>query len=116
MADRIGVLRNKVINALDGVEIKGRSGNEIRRALLDHLSPLNVIANIGWIAHAGKTWKGEFQVQFNISGNGWSSRWPEWAFASARDALLHNKKILVISEGVPYGASLLLVLVMSESI
>jgi hypothetical protein len=111
MSDSIEILRVKISEAFNGVECQGVSEDEMREFLTKNLSQYNTTINIGWIIHAGTVWNGEFQVQFNIPGDGWSSRWPSWAFNAARDALLHDKKIVVISAGVPFGPNLLLVLV-----
>jgi hypothetical protein len=111
MSDSIETLRLRVLEALDGVEFRDQSENEMREFLLAKLAGYDITAYIGWILHAGKCWNGEFQVQFNVQGGGWSSRWPEWAYDAARDALLHEKKIWVISNGVPFGPNILQALV-----
>ena len=50
------------------------------------------------------------RIVFN-SGGGWASAWPEWAYAIARDALLHGKLVRVIYQGAaPYGDNLVAVL------
>ena len=72
-----------------------------------------ISSKIGYIFHAGRVEDGTFQVQFNEGSDGWSSRWPAWAFETAFAALLHGKKVWVIYEGeVPYGKHLLHVLVL----
>jgi hypothetical protein len=93
------------------------SGNTVKnqiRQFVEAVEALGHQAHIGWILHAGAVSDGTFQVQFNITGNGYSSRWPEWAYAPARDALLHGKKLLVISDGVPFGMNLLQVLILNR--
>jgi hypothetical protein len=115
MAENIETLRRLVVEALDGVELHGQSENELREVLNKKLPQHDLISNIGWIVHACTVWNNDFQVQFNISGDGWSSRWPSWAYKAARDALLHNKKLWIISRGLPYGQNILLALVTNKS-
>ena len=70
-------------------------------------------SKVGYIIFAGRTREGTFGVQFNVGGQGWSSRWPEWAYEPARDSLLHGKQVWVIYEGdMPFGANLRQVLVL----
>lgn len=65
---------------------------------------------VGSIVQAGCMANETFYVQFN-SGGGWASAWPEWAYAIARDALLHGKLVRVIYQGAaPYGDNLVAVL------
>ena len=82
--------------------------------LSDIAADLGLQSYIGWILYAGQVVDGTFQVQFNISGNGYSSRWPEWAYEPARDSLLHEKKVWVISDGVPFARNLLQVLFLNR--
>lgn len=74
-------------------------------------------SKLGYILHAGRVSDGKFQVQFEAEGDGWSDRWPEWAYEPARDSLLHGKKVWVIYEGdMPFGPNLRQVLVLSSSV
>ena len=57
----------------------------------------------------GRTANIDNQVQFNMSDNGWSSSWPDWAYHIACDAFLHGKKAWIVSDGVPFGANLVVV-------
>jgi hypothetical protein len=76
------------------------------------LSAAGLGAKVGYILHAGRVKDGTFQVQFNVGGEGWSSRWPNWAYEPARDSLLHGKKVWVIYDGaMPFGPNLLQVLI-----
>lgn len=69
-------------------------------------------SKVGYILHAGRVKDGTFQVQFNVGGEGWSSRWPQWAYEPAFASLLHGKKVWVIYDGdAPFGPNLLQVLV-----
>ncbi len=112
--------RNKKFETLskkwDECTTRGSTDEEHIQQLADFAAELNFQSYMGWILHAGRVSDGKFQVQFNISGNGYSSRWPEWAFESAKEALLHRKKVWVISDGKPFGGNLLQVLVMNSDI
>jgi hypothetical protein len=67
-------------------------------------------SGIGRIVLAGSSPSGSKLVQVNVGNSGFSSVWPEWAFAIAKDALLNNIKVLVISNGDPFGSNLTQVL------
>lgn len=74
---------------------------------------LGLWSRVGWVLHAGEVYDGSFQVQFNLDGSeGYSSRWPEWAYRPALQSMLHGKSLWVVSDGVPYGRNLVQVLVM----
>jgi len=95
---------------LDRVKTTGAT-HEHDAALRERVAKLGLESRIGWVLHTGRVADGTLQVQFNEGSDGWSSRWPAWAYEPARDALLHGKKLLVISNGVPYGPSLLQVVI-----
>lgn len=100
---------------LDGVEVKADTSLVgPSPSLLDAVTTLTTTGYVGWISHAGRVSDGTYQVQFNIPGNGWSSRWPQWAYEAALPALLHRKKIWVIATGVPFGSNLLFALVTDQ--
>jgi hypothetical protein len=66
----------------------------------------------GTISFAGQYTSGTYSVQFNAqNGSGYSSSWPQWAFALAKDALLGNKRVWVGSNGDPFGSNLVFVLI-----
>jgi hypothetical protein len=68
-------------------------------------------SGIGRIVLAGSSPSGSRWVQFNQDGaGGFASTWPEWALQIARDALLHNVKVWVLSDGSPFGSNLTQVL------
>lgn len=68
----------------------------------------------GTIAFAGQYAAGNYAVQFNVqNGGGYSSSWPQWAFALAKDALLGNKRVWVASNGDPFGSNLVFVLILA---
>lgn len=102
---------------LDGVEVKaakplvGPSSD-----LLKAVTTPTTTGYVGWINHAGRVADGTYQVQFDIPGNGWSSRWPQWAYEAALPALVNRKRVWVIATGVPFGFNLLQVLVTNQDV
>ena len=102
--------------ALGRVEIKGKASSGPSPGLLKAVKTATTTGYVGWINHAGRVADGTYQVQFDIAGNGWSSRWPAWAYEAALPALLHGKKVWVISTGLPYGSNLLQVLVTNQDV
>ena len=50
------------------------------------------------------------------TGNLGSDDWPDWAFEQARLALLHGKKVLVRSNGVPSSNNLLGISIMNKNV
>ncbi|MCU1530562.1 MAG: hypothetical protein JWO49_133 [Arthrobacter sp.] len=68
----------------------------------------------GTIGFAGQYASGDYTVLFLLdSGGGYSSLWPQWAFALAKDAMLGNKKVWVGSYGDPVGTNLHFVMVLA---
>ena len=53
----------------------------------------------------------EYHVQINKGTEAYSSDWPEWAYNLAKEALLNNKKLWVVTNGIPYGCNLEQVLI-----
>lgn len=108
----------KALSAIfDGAEVKaGKPPIGPNPALLKAVSAEGLSSYIGWINHAGRVADGTYQVQFDVPGDGWSSRWPEWAYEAAVPALLSDKKVWVISNGVPFGPNLLMVLVTHQNL
>lgn len=105
--------RTTQLEKVEAILVSGLALDGISTEQLTQLREAGLDAKIGFIAHAGRVFDGDFQVQFNEGTTGWSSRWPKWAFQSAREALLYDKKILVIFEGsIPAGNFLLQVLVL----
>jgi hypothetical protein len=72
----------------------------------------NVESGIYVVAYAGYAQSlKEYHVQINLGSSGYASDWPEWAYLLAREALLANKRLWVISTGTPYGKNLQQVLI-----
>lgn len=115
MGDNTEKLQSLIADELEAVSLAGGTLDEQFAELSTRLRRLNTQSLRGYIRHFGTTYKGEYQVQFATNNvpnpESWSSRWPEWAAKSARDALLHNREVWVIYDTVPYGPNLLLVLV-----
>jgi hypothetical protein len=95
-------------------DIKTTSGDllGVPPELADAVARAGFQSSIGTIAFAGQYAAGNYNVQFNAqNGSGYSSSWPQWAFALAKDALLANKKVWVGSNGDPFGSNLVFVLI-----
>lgn len=100
---------------LNEVVIHATSADEKLHELTKFVEELNLKSNKGWINHAGRVADGTYHVEFDIRGEGYSSRWPQWAYEVALQAVIHNKKIWVISDGVPFGQNLFQVIMLAES-
>ena len=72
---------------------------------------LGLAVAIGAAAFAGRNANGDYAVQFNNQANntGYSSIWPAWAYEVAKSALENGKKLLVGSNGDPFGSNLVFV-------
>lgn len=101
---------------LNEVVIHATSADEKLRELTKIVEELNLQSNKGWINHAGRVADGTYHVEFDIRGEGYSSRWPQWAYEVALQAVIHKKKVWVISDGVPYGQNLFQVIMLAESV
>ena len=84
----------------------------VPREIADAVAAAGFQASIGTIAFAGQYSTGSFAVQYNSPTGGFSSAWPQWAFELAKDALLGNKRVWVASNGDPFGANLVFVMIM----
>jgi hypothetical protein len=87
--------------------------NTVPRELLEAVQAAGFQATTGTIAFAGRNSAGSAQVQYNNSTGGFSSTWPEWAFESAKAALLAGKRVWVASNGDPFGSNLVFVLILA---
>lgn len=67
----------------------------------DHTSGIYTVVYAGYAANLD-----EYHVQINRGTDGYASDWPEWAYILAKEALLNNKKLWVISNGAPFGRNL----------
>jgi hypothetical protein len=99
------VLRSIGDVALSDVAIGGQ-----RHPLADASDAAGLTSLIGNIVLAGQYASGSYWVQFNSGSSGWASTWPAWAYEIARDALLYNKKVWVLSNGDPFGPNITSVL------
>ena len=82
--------------------------------LTDIVAQAGFQSSTGTIAFAGQYATGSYAVQYNEQNNGgFSSSWPQWAFELAQAALLGNKRIWVASNGDPFGANLVWVLILA---
>jgi hypothetical protein len=83
----------------------------VPREIADLVAAAGFQATTGTIAFAGQYATGTYAVQYNDQNGGFSSEWPQWAFELAKDALLGNRRVWVASNGEPFGANLVFVMI-----
>ncbi|MBI4785207.1 MAG: hypothetical protein HY785_28460 [Oscillatoriophycideae cyanobacterium NC_groundwater_1537_Pr4_S-0.65um_50_18] len=106
----------EITKELDARFQKGLTLTSFKSEELKHLdqvaTALRAKGYLGKIAFAGQSSSGTYSVQFNVDNDGgYSSVWPQWAYELAKLSLLNNKKLYVISNGDPFGANLIQVLI-----
>jgi hypothetical protein len=101
--------------AIAQLTISDASRDGLRKQFASAASPLGLSVYIGTIANVGEDSAGGNQVQFDdpSTNTGYASAWPPWAFALARAALLADKDVLVVANGLPFGSNLLNLLILS---
>ena len=62
---------------------------------------------IGTIRYAGRAADGANHICLDTATMSYTMRWPDWAFALAKDALLSDRRLFVMARGEPFGANLL---------
>ncbi len=62
---------------------------------------------IGTIRYAGRAVDGANHICLDTATMSYTMRWPDWAFALAKDALLNDRRLFVVSKGEPVEANLL---------
>ncbi len=113
MNEEVSASLAKVEEILGGVFKVSGAGKKSLAKKQSKLRAAGFDAKVGTINHAGRASDGTLQVQFDSGGQGWSSRWPDWAYEPARDSVLHGKKVWVIYQGdAPFGPNLLQVLIL----
>ncbi len=87
----------------------------LRDQLADAAGHLGISVYVGTIANVGQNSGGGNRVQFDdpARDTGYASAWPQWAFGLAQAALLTGRKVLLVADGVPFGPTLLTVLILS---
>src|ERR1035437_4357927 len=99
--------KSKWTKILPDMEIDASKNPELQLEELTRSIQANDLdGRVGWVMFAGRVADGTTRVQFNVNNDGWSSEWPEWAFALAQLALVHSLRLWVISRGVPWGVNL----------
>jgi hypothetical protein len=90
------------------IRITSTEGQGVPREIAEAADNAGAQHTIGHISWAGQYASGEYTVAFNPdSGGGYSSMWPLWAFALAKDALLGDKKVSVSwYNSTPVGSNL----------
>ncbi len=84
--------------------------------LLQSAASRNAQGYFGKIEHAGRAVDGSQHVCFTTTETRWTVRWPDWAFTVAHQALLHRRRLFVMSDGQPYGPNLLEVHILEEEV
>ncbi len=95
-------------------KFKGTIGESkiLPNVIEEFTSKPNIVSGFYYVAYAGYANNlKENHVQINLGSNGYASDWPDWAYLLAKEALLTNKALWVISDGIPYGRNLLQVLI-----
>jgi len=106
-----------VLKTMDGSVAPNGDFEAYHKEISGKLTAAGLASDVGSIAFAGRTSAGSGQVQLNIPSGGFSSTWPEWAYGVAEGALHFNKKVWVIYSGSsPFGANLLNVLCLKDSV
>ena len=86
--------------------VKGSSFEAQVKQLTKEAKLMDLTVKTGWMTMVGGFEEANF-VQFNVPTYAWASSWPQWAYDLALQALLHNKKLLVLSDGEPLGDNLI---------
>ncbi|MDD4993708.1 MAG: hypothetical protein PHR83_15910 [Paludibacter sp.] len=93
------------------------TGKEILPEFIDELSK-DFTSEFYWVVFTGYAQNlKEYHVQINncSRNEGYSSDWPESFYLLAKEAMLYNRRLLVISKGVPFGSNIEQVLIMHEN-
>jgi hypothetical protein len=102
----------RIEQAAAEIRIAGPELYGLPKQLTDIVAQAGFQASTGTIAFAGQYASGSYAVQYNDQNGGFSSSWPLWAFELAKAALLGTKKVWVASNGDPFGANLVFVLIL----
>lgn len=68
------------------------------------------------VTSAGKDKNGLAFVSVVTANTGFGSSWEVWAFEIALQALIHDRKLLVVCNGDPVGTNLLAVTLLKEKV
>jgi hypothetical protein len=100
-----------VLRAASQVTVPDVSAGLDRHPLAEAADAAGLTTLFGQIVLAGSYPNGTKWVQFNVNGGGgYASSWPDWAYDIAEKALVDQTKVLVLSNGDPFGSNLSLVL------
>jgi hypothetical protein len=114
MSDQTEKKRELLLEAIgSGAVLDGAVGDNLEK-INRYLEGLGVDLYVGTVSLAGRHPNG-YTIAFETNMTSYGSVWPEWAFTSARDALLRGKKLLVIADGEPYGFNLLAAFTSSQA-
>jgi hypothetical protein len=102
----------RIEQAAAEIKITGPDLEHLPRQLTELVTQAGFQASTGTIAFAGQYASGSYAVQYNDQNGGFSSSWPLWAFELAKAALLSDKGVWVASNGDPFGANLVFVMIL----
>jgi hypothetical protein len=109
-------LAAKFQQAFGELTIPDVSRDSLREQLANAAGPLGVMHYGGTIAAVGESAPGgNYLVQFNdaITNSAYYSAWPQWAYGLAQAALLADKDVMLVANGLPFGSNLIAMLIAS---
>jgi len=81
---------------------------------------LDVSHYYGFISSVGKDVNGDVHVEFIVTDNApqivASSKWPQWAYELALQALFNKNKLLVLCDGPLLGNNLIKIIVLNKDL
>jgi hypothetical protein len=95
--------------------IPGVSQDRLREQLANAADPLDLSVYTGTIYSVGENSVGGYEVFFTdtATNNGYYDLWPQWAFGLAQAALQAGKDVQLVANGLPFGANLTNVAILS---
>lgn len=95
--------------------VPGVSRDRVREQLANAANPLDLSLYTGTIASVGEDSAGGYWVQFDDTdtNTGYAGAWPQWAFGLAQTAMLAGKDVWLTANGLPFGANLTNVTILS---
>lgn len=101
--------------ATSELTIPGGSRDRLREQLAKAADPLDQSIYTGTIYSVGETSGVGYTVGFTdtATNSGYYDLWPQWAFGLAQAALLTGKDVQLVANGLPFGANLVNVSILS---
>jgi hypothetical protein len=110
-----GIKAARFQQATAELTIPGGGRDRLREKLANAADPLGMSIYTGTIYSVGESSASRFSVYFIDTATkiGYYDLWPQWAFGLAQAALLAGKDVQLVANGVPFGANLLNVAILS---